>query len=257
MRIISILTALVLVFLCAACSPLTLDTEPETEPTGTVSTESSVPPDALPTISAGNAETLISNLLTEINLSGTIQPTDAPVAPGILPEVSRIPLADQSLVGKTVTVNLGSNQPAGSLLFHIDQQTGKGKLATVLHANQAFYIPLLVVLETDLDYSALCQALANGTDFTATVLSATNISFEEGMYTACNLDADQLYYDEEIDVKADSSPYVPGTRLLGRFGGHEAPRLYKYNIAVSATSSQLLSTLQAFSKVFTRFNINF
>ena len=253
-----ILMIVLTLLFCTACSPIQTeqDVSPATEPSGTASTEATDSP-VTPTIPAGNPDTHITNLLTDINLTGTLLPSEQPVAPGTLPDISRIPLADQTTVGKTVTVNLGSNQAEGSFLFRFDTQSNKGRLAVILHAKQAFYIPLLLVLETDLDSHGLCRVLSTGEDFNATVLSATNISFEEGMYTACNLSADELREFEIVDVCNPAEAYTTTSQFLGRFGGQTEPALFKLDLAISYISAPLASKFLSFSRVFDRFSVQF
>lgn len=246
MKKTSVLLLIVLILLCNACTPSVMPSTGSTEPS-----ENSQP------LPIGNENTIISNLLTEVNLTGKIQASDQLVPPGTLPAVSEIPSADQSVVGRSVTVNLASNQPEGSFLFRIDPQSNKGMLAVVLRADQLFYIPLLLILETELDGSDLCQALTSGADFTATVLSATNISFDEGMYTICNLNANQLNSSEIADLNTPPTTYPSSTQFLGRFGAKSAPLLYKHVADMSGISTQLYNQFQAFSKVFSRFSVNF
>ena len=267
MKKMSMSVLFIFIMLCAACAPshVIQDTLPatepsgvvSTEPSGSVSTEPSEPLGDLQNAPIGNADTIISNLLTEINLTGRVQSSGQITPPGTPPEVLQIPPADQSIVGKTVTVNLGSNQPAGSFLFRMDSQSDKGLLAVVLRADQVFYIPLLVILETDLNSTTFCQALTSGTDFNATVLSATNISFEEGHYTACNINSDQVAPEEAVDLETPLATHSSSVQFFGKFGGEDVPALYKYDISMSDASERLHSKFQAFSNIFSRFSITF
>jgi len=271
MKVVACILSVPLLLLCTACSPVQLEnngTEPsqsQMESTAGADSPSTQPPvtesgpaDIIPELPVGNTATLITKLLSDVNYNGKIQSTGEPLPPGTLPDVSLIPAADQSLVGQTVTVNLGSNQPKGSFLFRIDPVSGNGLLAVVLHADQPFYIPLLVVLEANLDFPALCQALSTGADFSATIISATNISFAEGMYAACNLDPEDLAAHEVVNIAEPSGEETTvGVWYIGSFGGQESPALFRHELAISFISADLQRNFLAFSNIFTRFSIDF
>ena len=262
-----ILIFCIVILLCVACTPsnATQDTPPatgsssavSTEPSGVVFTEPSEPLEESLNVPVGNADTIISKLLSEVNLTGKIQPFGQQVPPGTLPDISQIPPADQSIVGKSVTVNLGSNQTAGTFLFRIDPQSNKGVLAVVLRADQAFCIPLLVILETDLNSTTLWQALTSGADFGATVISATNISPEEGLYTSFDPSLNRLRPEEIVDLKTASITYPSSVQFVGRFGGETAPLLCKYDMDLSGTSECIHNIFDTFSRILSRFSISF
>lgn len=254
MKKLSAYILLIVILLCAACAPSDAmqDALPETEPFGAVSTEPSELPENAQNVPAGNADTSISNLLTEINLNGKIQPGQV-TPPGTLPDVSQIPPADQSIVGEAVTVNLGSNQPSATFLFRFDEQRNKGMIAVVLSAN----VPLLVILETDLNITTLCQALTSGADFGAVVISATNISSEEGLYTSFNPSLNDLRPEEIVDLRTPVITDPAGVQFIGRFGGKTTPLLCKYNMNLSNISESLCNKHNTFSKIFSRFSISF
>ncbi len=128
-------------------------------------------------------EAALDRFLTQVNHEGTIgyDPSAEPVAPGTLPDVKFIPTADQSMVGSRVPIILAQEQQAIPFYYSYDTVTGIERLAVVLQADR---IPMLIIFETTLGgLNGLCEKIAKQEPFEATILSMTNISYQEGMYT--------------------------------------------------------------------------
>lgn len=235
----------------------TESTPTEAAPTEPDSTESVPPPT---TESNADPQTYVSQLLTDINYNGKIQPGTELVPPGTLPEISRIPSADQSAVGTTVKINLGIGQPKGSYLYRVDSQNNRELLAVVIHAarentNNGFYIPLLAVFEVELGgLKGLCSAISTQESFSATILSLTNISFEEGMYTMiAGLHPDGTSDDSiDITVGADAAP---NSWYVGSYGGEGSTVCF--GGSKDTVSEQTSKEFAVFERIFTRFSIDF
>lgn len=253
MKTLAILMSLLLLLCCAACAPTTTDNSGTPQPSGI----EYGPADEKTELPIGSSSTLVSGLLTDINLNGKIQSTDEIVPPGTLPDISCIPTADQSRVGETVTINLGSNQPTGSFLFYSDAQSGKERLTVVLRAEQAFYIPLMIILETDIGLDGLCHALSTAEDFSAKIISATNISFEEGMYSICSLVRyiGTLPEAEVISIESPPENTPNNGWYVGNFGNNEYPSLFGGE--KGSVSKEIQKEFSVYERIFTRFSIIF
>jgi hypothetical protein len=229
----------------------------EPEPTETESTEATQP--TIPE-SVADPQTYVVQLLTNINYNGKIQPGTEVVPPGTLPEITQIPAADQTAVGSTVQINLGAGQTKGSYLYRVDSQNNRELLAVVIHAarentTNGFYIPLLAVFEVELGgLKGLCSAISTQESFSATILSLTNISFEEGMYTlSAGLRADSTSADSiDITVGADAAP---NSWYLGSYGGEGSAVCF--GGSKDTVSEQTGKMFAVFERIFTRFSIDF
>ncbi|MBO5323082.1 MAG: hypothetical protein J6A88_03155 [Oscillospiraceae bacterium] len=229
----------------------------EAEPTEAEPTEAAPPPT---TESSADPQTYVSQLLTDINYNGKIQPGTELVPPGTLPEISRIPSADQSAVGTTVWINLGAGQPKGSYLYRVDSQNNRELLAVVIHAapektNKGFYIPMLAVFQVELGgLKGLCNAISTEESFSATILSLTNISFEEGMYTQVSATAADIPSEEVIDLFVGSDA-APNGWYIGSYGDNGSTVCY--GGSKDTVSQQTSNDFAVFERIFTRFSIAF
>ena len=204
--------------------------------------------------------TYVAQLLTDINYNGKIQSGTEIVPPGTLPEITQIPAADQTAVGSTVQINLGAGQTKGSYLYRVDSQNNRELLAVVIHAarentNNGFYIPLLAVFEVELGgLKGLCSAISTQESFSATILSLTNISFEEGMYTMIvGLHPDGTSADSiDITVGADAAP---NSWYAGSYGGEGSTVCF--GGSKDTVSEQTSKEFAVFEKIFSRFSIDF
>ncbi len=248
MRRIKILIAILLsacvLLSCTACAPTT---PPDTTPSSMPS-QATLPtafPSSNPELSDGNSEYFISRFLTDINYNGTIASGDKTVAPGTLPDVSQIPEADQALVGSNALISLDNSQPPVAFLYHFDPTIGAEQLAAVISCDN---IPLLIVFQPELGgVSALCEALSTGNPFSATVVSMTNISYEESMYA---FSASENRGENEIDFNAPPENAGNDVWLVGYLGMRDGQ---SYTALFCANSS----TLDVFNRIFSRFSLVF
>ena len=215
----------------------------------------------LPSKSEISAEqTYVTQLLTDINYTGQIQSNTGAVAPGALPDISQIPCAEQTPIGTTIQINLGSGQTMGSYLYRVDFQNSRELLAVVIHAtpeetNNGFYIPLLAVFQVKLGgIKGLCRAISTQKSFSATVLSLTNISFQEGMQTLSTVNTAGAISADIIDV-AVGSDTSPNGWYVGSYGGDGNPVCF--GGSKDAVSEQTSNKFAVFERIFTRFSIDF
>ena len=125
-------------------------------------------------------DTYISRFLTDVNFNGVIDKEDETVPPGTLPEVSKIPKADDTLVGTEVLINLDNGQSPVTILYQYNPHTGTERLVAIISCDN---IPMLIIFRPEFGgVSALCEAMLTGDPFYATILSITNISPQEAMY---------------------------------------------------------------------------
>lgn len=205
-------------------------------------------------------QTYVTQLLTDINYTGQIQSNTGTVAPGALPDISQIPCAEQTPIGTTIQINLGSGQTMGSYLYRVDLQNSRELLAVVIHAtpektNNGFYIPLLAVFQVKLGgLKGLCRAISTQKSFSATVLSLTNISFQEGMQTLSTVNTAGAISADIIDVAvgADTSP---NGWYVGSYGVEGSPVCF--GGSKDAVSEQTSNKFAVFERIFTRFSIDF
>ena len=155
--------------------------------------------------------------LTEVNHSGKIEPPsgETPLPPGTLPDVSRIPQPDQSLVGQTVQFVL-SSQSDCVFTFTRDSQEDKECLSLYLPAKR---IPMLLRLETHLGSGeALAAALQQQTVLEGKILSITNISPVEEIYARKACYAVRKMGEAIFRAVGDSSPDSAVYLYIGRTG---------------------------------------
>ena len=240
---------LCVVLLLCACAPGQggPSTVP-TDPNPTVPTQPTEAPDAWQAYA-------FTRFLTDTNLNGRIAPTGTIEAPGTLPDVSRIPAADQALVGQTVTVIFARMQQVIPFYYLCEGAAGTERLAVVIQTDR---IPLLLVLETRLGgLPGLCDVIRRQESFEARILAATNISFEEGMYAGNAVRRDYALDPSEIYDLLEGEVLPEAGVFLGAFGtddqgmpvailkGSDGPDL----------SSGLQEDLSVYHKIYTRFDL--
>lgn len=248
MRRIKILIAILLsacvLLSCTACIPAT---PPDTIPSSIPS--QATPPTAIPSsnpeLSDSNSEYFISRFLTDINFNGKIASSGETIAPGILPDVSQIPKADQAPIGSNVLISLDSTQTPVAFLYHLDTSTGAERFAAVISCDN---IPMLIVFQPELgSVSALCEALSTGNPFSTTVLSMTNISYEESMYA---FSASENRGENEIDFNAPPENDGNDVWLVGYLGMRDGQ---SYTALFTANAN----ALEIYERIFSRFSIDF
>ncbi len=243
MRLLSFAIVFVILFCCMGCGadPLPDTTNPTTESQASSSTTL---PSGTTEVPSDNSETYISRFLTDINFNGNISPNDELVAPGTLPDVSQIPKADQQLVGSDVLINLDSDQTPIAFLYYLDPSTGVERLAAVISCDN---IPMLIVFQPELGgISGLCEALTTGEAFYATIVSITNISFEESMYA---FSASENDGENAIDFNIPPENDGEKCWLVG-FLGTQAGENYSGLFYANANS------LEIYHRIFTRFSLD-
>lgn len=226
---------LLLMFCCAGCIPAI---PPDTTLPTTIPSGSTVLPD-------DNSEYFLSHFLTDTNYSGKIESSGEMGAPGTLPDVSQIPKADQTSIGGEVLISLDSSQTPVAFLYYFDPSTGVEHLAAVISCNN---IPMLIVFQAELGgVSALCEALATGTAFSATIASIANISYEESMYAFKAAES-----SEQGAVDLSAPPETDGEQVwlvgyLGTRGDQSYTALFLAD----------LGTLDVYNRIFSRFSVAF
>lgn len=253
-RIACLMLVLCVLFAVTACRS-SADGTRQTQLTPTQPTFRTQPPSATTTAPAEDLrEAWLDRFLTQTNHEGTIgfDPSAGIQAPGTLPEVQYIPAADQSLVGSRVSILFAKEQQAIPFYYSCDATTGTERLAVVLLAD---CIPMLMIFETTLGgLNGLCEVIANEDAFEATILSMTNISYEEGMYAR-----NAAYLDEgekAIDIWSGSLEQNAGV-YLGLVGSDYQGN--PINILKGAQAEQISQELQTninvYLRIFTRFDL--
>lgn len=232
-------------------------TTPSTDASGdgtTPSTESSGDGTTPSTESSGGEwtnEAAITRFLTETNRSGRIPPEDHLVPPGTLPEVDRIPKADQSLVGTTVSILFAREQQAIPFHYILDKESGAERLTVVIRTDR---IPLLIVFETDLGgASALRDKMMNEIPFDAKIMAFVNISCEEGRSSEIVCHYGET--PEENLFQIPDSGEVNGQEFLGIFGADYQGTLLAIMKGAegSSASPELQGDFQVFRRIYERF----
>lgn len=190
--------------------------------------------------------------LTDLNLNGSLYPSEEMVPPGTLPELDEIPPYDQDLIGEKVSITLAGDQLRTSFYYRSGENE---RLALVIGE---FNIPLLMVFETNLGgVEALCQKLAAEESFEATILAAVNISFQEGMYArnvATTREDFPVY--EQFDLDSGVIP-TAGGEYIGIVGLDD--KTIVKCIKGSQTgdpSDMLVHAFDIFYRIFDRFDLN-
>jgi hypothetical protein len=149
-----------------------------------------------------------------------------------------------------VSILFAQEQQAIPFYYSCDAATGTERLAVVL---QADCIPMLMIFETTLGgLNGLCEVIANEDAFEATILSMTNISYQEGMYTR-----NAAYWDEGeevIDIWSESLEQNAGV-YLGLVGSDYQGN--PINILKGAQAEQISQELQTDINVYLRIFIRF
>ena len=274
MKVIAVLLMIGMLFCIWSCKAAPMESaSTDSTPTGSAPTEepseepSEEPTEEIteatqPISPESNADpaTYVSQLLTDINYNGKIQPGADVAAPGTLPEISQIPVAEQTLIGTTIKINLGAGQEQGSYLYRVDSQNNRELLAVVIHAtpkkaNNGFYIPLLAVFQVELGgLKGLCNAISTEESFSATVLSLTNISFEEGVYTQSSTITTDVPAEEVIDLTVGADA-APNGWYIGNYGNEGSTDCH--GGSKDTVSQQTSNDFAVFERIFTRFSIEF
>ena len=256
MKVLSLLVIVLMLLCCVGCVSASLQnttipsaelqdmpsaTPTTTRPKGTVlstpATEPTVPHSEM-------TETYISRFLTDTNLHGKIETDGTLVAPGTLPDVSRIPVADQALVGSDVRINLDRSQSPVAFLYHFDASLGVEQLAVVVSCEN---IPMLIVFQPELGgIRGLCEAMTTGEAFSARIASITNISPGESMYA---LSASENRGENAVDCDAPPENGEEAVWLVGIVGTQDGESFRGLFFANS-------NALEVYSRIFTRFSLN-
>lgn len=252
-----------LIFLLSACYAEMVDpTEVEATDQGTSMESSAGATESTGAIDSAGAsgsvewshEAALTRFLTDVNHKGSIPPGDKPVPPGTLPEVSRIPKADQSWVGSTVQVILARQQQVIPFYYFCGDD-GTERLAMVVEAER---IPLLIVLETALGgYQKLCEKIAAQEVFTGRVLSMTNICPQENhyAYAACSI-VENVAAQEIINMESPTGGPGKGVFVgaVGVTAGDKTVSMMMGSFSGDA-SEALHSKLKVFQRMFERYEL--
>lgn len=214
------------------------------------------PPTTMAVPTAWEHEAALSRFLAQTNHEGTIKhdPSAGVQPPGTLPDVQFIPVADQTLIGVCVPIIFAQEQYAVPFYYSYDPTTGAERLAVVVLAER---IPMLIIFETELGgIGGLCQKITQQEPFDATILSVTNISYEEGCVYATNAAFLSAEAEEIIDiwgkpVDCDGGIYIG---LVGSDSAGNAHNILKGAQAGNA-SEALQSSIDVYLKIFTRFDL--
>lgn len=249
-RILLLLICISLIF--AACTSQNANPEPgQDDPTE--------PQVENPKVSVADVSTSVFRFYPDENY-WTIDPSlspDEPVeepdsAPGTLTDAKDIGQPDQSLVNTTVKINLGRLQPCCPFLFYSDQ--GTERLAVVLRPDEVLFIPMLMIFETDLGVEGLCDALSSEKTFEAKILSMTNLTWEEGMYTTnvvLNLPEEEKYnIVSDVDTVPESGWFV------GNFG-EDSVEFICGGQNIDDLSTVFKNKLAVYNRIFSRFGLIF
>lgn len=235
MKCLVFFVVLLILFCCAGCIPTT---PPDTTPSTTL-------PSGNTTLSDDNSEYFLSRFLTDTNYSGKIASSEEPSAPGTLPDVSQIPIADPTLVESDVLISLDSSQTPVAFLYYFDPSSGDEYLATIISCDN---IPMLIVFRPELDgLPALCEALTTGTAFSATIRSIVNISYEESMYA---FSVAEISEQGAVDLSAPPETNEDQVWLVGYLGTYDGQN---YTALFLAN----FDALDVYNRIFSRFSLTF
>ena len=172
-----------------------------------------------------------------------------PEPPGTLPEVGRIPCADTSDVGKTLSDILTPSCPYINIsaAYYYGADTGKERLVVIEeHGGQ---VALLSVYETDFGgASGFYRAVETG-NCSAKLIGRCYITFQEAMYSA-------VYYTADLGQPADAGN-VKGNVLLAGVIAKDGARSFKvFNVSDDPQSMSAIK-VEAFEKIYARYNGRF
>ena len=113
-----------------------------------------------------------------------IEHDDERVPPGTLPDADRMPEADDTLVGSTISREFAPECPLASMsfMYYYDSGSGLERLVTV-ETHSSAQVALLKVYETAFGGGAGLYGAYYGNSLEGELLEAVFVSFEEGMYT--------------------------------------------------------------------------
>ena len=114
-----------------------------------------------------------------------IEPSDSDelVPPGTLPDADRMPEADDTLVGSTISREFAPECPLASMsfMYYYDSGSGLERLVTV-ETHSSAQVALLKVYETGFGGGAGLYDAYYGNSLEGELLEAVFVSFQEGMY---------------------------------------------------------------------------
>ena len=191
-------------------------------------------------------------------------PPDKPVEdpdtpPGTLADPKDLKQPDQALVNETVRINLGRSQPRCPFLFYSDQ--GTERLAVVLLEEQLICVPMLMIFEIDLGVDGLCDVLSNEKTFEAKILSMTNITWEEGMFTCGTIPRNDDPYvcppeEEQYNIVSDVDTAPKSGWFVGNFGENSGEIIYGGQ-SIDNLSTVFKNKLAVYNRIFNRFGLIF
>lgn len=178
-----------------------------------------------------------------------IEPDKETVPPGTLPDVEKIPDADVSDVGKTLSDILTPSCPYINIsaAYYYGADTGKERLVVIEeHGGQ---VALLSVYETDFGgASGFYRAVETG-NCSAKLIGRCYITFQEAMYSA-------VYYTADLGQPADAGD-VKGNVLLAGVIAKDGARSFKvFNVSDDPQSMSAIN-VEAFEKIYARYNGRF
>ena len=178
-----------------------------------------------------------------------IEPDKETVPPGTLPDVEKIPDADVSDVGKTLSDILTPSCPHINIsaAYYYGADTGKERLVVIEeHGGQ---VALLSVYETDFGgASGFHRAVETG-NCTAKLIGRCYITFQEAMYSA-------VYYTADLGQPADAGD-VKGNVLLAGVTAKDGARSFRvFNVSDDPQSMSAIK-VEAFEKIYARYNGRF
>lgn len=114
-----------------------------------------------------------------------LEPSDSDelVPPGTLPDADRMPEADDTLVGSTISREFAPECPLASMsfMYYYDSGSGLERLVTV-ETHSSAQVALLKVYETAFGGGAGLYDAYYGNSLEGELLEAVFVSFQEGMY---------------------------------------------------------------------------
>ena len=178
-----------------------------------------------------------------------IEPDKETVPPGTLPYVEKIPDADVSDVGKTLSDILTTSCPHINIsaAYYYGADTGKERLVVIEeHGGQ---VALLSVYETYFGgASGFYRAVETG-NCSAKLIGRCYITFQEAMYSA-------VYYTADLGQPADAGD-VKGNVLLAGVIAKDGARSFRvFNVSDDPQSMSAIK-VEAFEKIYARYNGRF
>ena len=181
-----------------------------------------------------------------------LEPSDSDelVPPGTLPDADRMPEADDTLVGSTISREFAPECPLASMsfMYYYDSGSGLERLVTV-ETHSSAQVALLKVYETAFGGGAGLYDAYYGNSLEGELLEAVFVSFQEGMYA-------------DLSSVTTSDENTDGGVFYGRVYSCRIDRLDalsggRYGVLVKDGPESVRKQYKVFERIYDRFEERF